>query len=238
MDGSTLMDNDIVGAFGRYFGRLILEPLPDGRLMRVIEPFGFINQDRDRWPVPSGTKIDGASIPQALWSLVGGPFEGKYRNASVVHDYYCDVRIKPWRTVHRMFFNAMRCSGVSEQRAKLMYAAVYFGGPRWSDTVVDNANLPRHDVGPDIMYSVNHTEFEEGVLDAVDVGGESASDLLKTRRLWPKGDEMRLHLNQLEALLASSQPTLSEIDKAIEASIDVLEPLGSQHRVHTRTVVP
>jgi hypothetical protein len=32
-----------------------------------------------------------------------------------------------------MFYTAMRCSGVDEQKAKVLYAAVYNFGPRWSE---------------------------------------------------------------------------------------------------------
>ena len=32
---------------------------------------------------------------------------------------------------HRMFYNASRCGGVGEVRAKVMYAAVFHFGPRW-----------------------------------------------------------------------------------------------------------
>jgi hypothetical protein len=212
------------GNYGSYFGRLILEPLPDGRLMRVVEPFGFLGADQDQWPVPIDAKVDGASIPQPLWSLIGGPFEGKYRNASVIHDYYCDVRSKPWRAVHRVFYNAMRVSDVSERRAKLMYAAVYFAGPRWSDTTVHNTRLPRADDHL-ILYRVAHTDFQLGVFEAVDVAGESAGTLLRSGKvMWPSGREVRLDLKQIEDLIEADQPSLAEIDKAIDDAVDVLSP--------------
>src|SRR4051812_31635812 len=102
--------------------------------------------------VPERTRVDGASIPQALWSIVGSPFTGKYVQASVIHDYYCDVRVRRWQHVHRIFYEAMLVSGVSETRAKIMYAAVYFAGPRWSDTVSHNTNLNR-------LFSVNASRF-------------------------------------------------------------------------------
>jgi hypothetical protein len=109
--------------------------------MRLIEDFGFMEADGLHWPVPRHSTVDGASIPQALWTLIGGPWEGKYRDASVVHDYYCAVRSADWRSVHRMFYRAMLVSGVSVRRAKVMYVAVYFGGPRWNEMVVENVRL-------------------------------------------------------------------------------------------------
>ena len=63
---------------------------------------------------------------------MGSPYTGEYRNASVVHDVACEKRDRPWEDVHLMFYEACRAGGVAEQKAKLMYAAVYHFGPRWS----------------------------------------------------------------------------------------------------------
>ena len=63
---------------------------------------------------------------------MGGPFEGKYRNASVLHDVAYDQHIRPWEECDRMFYNAMRCSGVSAVEAKTMYFALYKFGRHWN----------------------------------------------------------------------------------------------------------
>jgi hypothetical protein len=99
--------------------------------MTLLDDFGYVDAGNFAWKAPKEHSIDGASIPRVFWTFIGGPFEGKYRNASVVHDYECDVKQRPWRTVHRMFYNASRCGGVEETKAKVMYAAVYHYGPRW-----------------------------------------------------------------------------------------------------------
>lgn len=106
--------------------------LDEGRKVQLLKPLAFIHQQWDPWPVPSGTIADGASIPQPFWSLIGGPLEGRYRNASIVHDHYCVTRNRPWRDVHRMFYEAMLAGGVGQFKAKIMYYAVYRFGPRWS----------------------------------------------------------------------------------------------------------
>lgn len=49
--------------------------------MQLLEDFAFVNDDGTSWPAGSGRHIDGASLPQALWSILGGPCEGKYRRA-------------------------------------------------------------------------------------------------------------------------------------------------------------
>jgi hypothetical protein len=46
------------------------------------------------WTVQPHKEVDGASIPQAFWSIIGGPFEGFYIKASVVHDHYCEVKTR------------------------------------------------------------------------------------------------------------------------------------------------
>lgn len=126
---------------GRYEGELIVNMLDDGRRVKLVQPFAYIDPANLRWEAPKDAIVDGASIPKILWAAIGGPFEGKYRNASVIHDWYCDRRSRPWKAVHRVFYEAMVTSGVDPLQAKAMYAGVYWGGPRWSETVVHNTDL-------------------------------------------------------------------------------------------------
>jgi hypothetical protein len=58
-----------------FVGRVLAEWLPDGRNMRLEEPFEYVDAGGRRWPVPKGISVDGASIPQVFWSIIGGPFE-------------------------------------------------------------------------------------------------------------------------------------------------------------------
>jgi hypothetical protein len=108
-----------------------VELLDDGRGAHLLAPLSYRRPDGSDWPVPTGAWLDGASIPRPLWSLIGGPFEGRYRNASIVHDHYCITKTRPWQDVHRMFYEAMRCSGTGATQAKIMYYSVYRFGPRW-----------------------------------------------------------------------------------------------------------
>lgn len=117
---------------GTYTGNIRTEWLADNtRRMALLEDFAFTDASGKLWRAPKGSIIDGASIPRAFWSVIGGPFEGSYRNASVLHDVACQERSEPWQRVHRMFYEAMLASGVEERRARIMYAAVYYLGPRW-----------------------------------------------------------------------------------------------------------
>ena len=206
--------------FGRYTAPLILEPLADGRRMKLYRGFGFVDSAQRDWPVPAEAIVDGASIPRALWSVIGGPFEGKYRDASVIHDYYCDVRTRAWREVHRVFYDAMRASEVSELRAKIMYAAVYYEGPRWNDTVVHNSNvkgMAAVTLGRDASVSFDVEKFDSA----------SANDFLK-----PGGTSVRsegqaaLELNVLAEAIAQTNPSLDEIDDALDRSPGIMVPPG------------
>ena len=117
-----------------YQGTVFTEWLPDGRKMKLLEDFAYVDASGKRWLAKKGSSIDGASIPRGFW-WTGGPYEGTYRDASVVHDVYCDEDPKTasWRAVHRMFYDAMLTSGVEQARALVMYGAVYRHGPRWPD---------------------------------------------------------------------------------------------------------
>ena len=112
-------------------GKILAEWLEDGRKMKLLAEYTYTDPSATTWVAPDGSVVDGASIPKFLWSFIGGPFEGKYRKASVVHDVACDRKERDWRHVHRMFHSAMLCSGVPEWKARVMYAAVYHCGPRW-----------------------------------------------------------------------------------------------------------
>jgi hypothetical protein len=123
-------------SYGSYVGRVVVQWNDDGRSMTLIEPFAYVDPKGVRWEAPVGTRIDGASIPRFAWSIVGGPFEGKYRASSVVHDVACNERRRDWQDVHLMFHKAMLASGVDERIALIMYAAVYHFGPRWPREVM------------------------------------------------------------------------------------------------------
>jgi hypothetical protein len=125
------------GQFGAFDGRVAVEWLSDGGLdrdMRLLEPFAYRDQDGKIWSVPAGAVINGASIPQVLWSIIGSPYTGGYRRASVSHDYYCSQESgfpEPYQDVHRMFYNAARAGGVDEFSARRMYYAILAFGPKW-----------------------------------------------------------------------------------------------------------
>jgi Protein of unknown function (DUF1353) len=117
--------------WGYYSGQVEARWENDGRHMTLLSELRYIDPDGVVWIAPAGSVVDGASIPRVLWSFMGGPFDGKYRNGSVLHDVAYDQKTRPWQEADRMFYNAMRCSGVSPTEAKTMYYALYRHGRHW-----------------------------------------------------------------------------------------------------------
>jgi hypothetical protein len=117
--------------FGKFIGEFEARFNPDGRTVTLLSDLAFIDPDDLRWTAPKGIVVDGASIPWPLWSIVGSPYTGGYRRASVIHDQYCDTKQQGWQETHYVFYRACRVDGVSSLFAKLLYGAVLRFGPRW-----------------------------------------------------------------------------------------------------------
>lgn len=178
---------------GRFLGTVKTEWLrgpQDERRMVLLEDFIYVDPKGRSWTAPKGSKTDGASIPQVAWSFVGGPFDGQYREAAVIHDAYCESKSEPWRDVHRIFFYANRAAGVSEAKSKLLYGAVMIGGPKWGGGESKCFNC--HSAGETQL-----TPDAKGRLTAIPPLTEQ---------------DMR----QLSDFIANSSPTLEQIDEYVK----------------------
>ena len=157
----------------------------DDRRMRLLRAFTYIDPQGKRWTAPRGSLIDGASIPRPLWTIVGSPFTGLYRDASVIHDYYCDRMSEDWRAVHRMFYNAMRARGVGEVQAKIMFAAVYSFGPRW--------------------IAIRGAGFENGGLETVRISPGYDAEAEQQLRTWVEANNPSLE--EIESRVTPAPPS-------------------------------
>lgn len=117
--------------FGRMCTPIRVQWAPDGRTMWTNDVVRFMDSENRLWSVPPRTRIDGASIPRFFWRIIGSPFVGKFRAASVVHDHYCVVQTQTWQATHFMFYEAMLSTGVHPWKAWIMFKAVWYFGPRW-----------------------------------------------------------------------------------------------------------
>ena len=127
------IDQTIPGAtkWGYYSGDPVTRWSPDGRNMILVTELRYTDPTGEVWVAPAGSVTDGASIPRYLWSIMGGPFEGQYRNAAVLHDVAYGEHNRPWQDCDRMFYYAMRCSGVNAVEAKTMFYALFKFGHHW-----------------------------------------------------------------------------------------------------------
>lgn len=116
----------------QFTGDAILKVIPgEARKMELVDDLFFTDPDGKTWHAPAGSIVDGASIPRFFWRFIGGPWSGLYKRASIIHDVYCKTQTESWKSVHGMFKAAMRADGVGKWKARMMFKAVWFGGPRW-----------------------------------------------------------------------------------------------------------
>lgn len=200
---------------GTFRGALLVTFMADGRTMKLTQPYTFVDGAGLTWDVPTGAVVDGASIPQVAWSLIGGPFEGKYRNASVIHDWFCDVRTRSAEATHRMFFNAMIASGVEIRTAKTMYAAVAAFGPQWGATVVENNRLAAGDRSPPAITTPRNPP-----LPSVKPSNRNTKPIgrLPVQEGLPLDykEVEKLYFAEIRKRIATSDLTLDEIDALAE----------------------
>ena len=117
--------------WGRFSGPIETRWENDGVTMVLLNELRYTDPYGQVWVAPAGSRVDGASIPRPFWSIIGGPFEGKYRNASVLHDVAYDEQKVPPEEADLMFYNAMRCAGVGATTAKTMYYVLLRHGRHW-----------------------------------------------------------------------------------------------------------
>lgn len=114
-----------------WSGPVKVEWLLDGREMRLIETLTYCDGNGQLWRAYADDVIDGASIPRFFWRLIGSPFVGKYRRASVIHDVYCKTKVVDSVDLHGLFHEMMLADGVSRWTAFWMWLAVRLFGPRF-----------------------------------------------------------------------------------------------------------
>ena len=129
----SAVERDLIHRGAHFEGEVNTKWEDDGRCMTLLNAYSYFDGAKPEleWGAWTGMGTDGATIPEWAWSLIGGPFEGKYRNAAVVHDAACLLKNRTWEASADMFYDAMRTAGVGWTKAHLMYAAVAWFGPKW-----------------------------------------------------------------------------------------------------------
>ena len=88
--------------------------------------------------------FDGASIPKALWSVIGSPMTGGYQRAGCLHDALYASEYFPREVCDALFLEAMKSDGVGYVRRYAMYNAVRaFGWMVWRNHKQEEVNAYR-----------------------------------------------------------------------------------------------
>jgi hypothetical protein len=156
---------------------LTLDPKPvklSGRpytFFPIARTLEFVDGKARRWTAPQGTLTDGASIPQVFVPVVGSPRTPEFAAAAAVHDAYCGIgnedgavfHAAKWQDVHRVFYDTLIAGGTPEVKAKLMFAAVWLAGPRWTLNEKGSTNpvagVPQHILTAYMHQIENHIEL-------------------------------------------------------------------------------
>ncbi len=169
----------------------------------------FIDAKAQKWVAPRNTLTDGASIPRMFIKVIGDPRSREFLNAATVHDAYCGrgnesgqyYHVAPWQSVHRMFYDGLRVGGTPATKAKLMYAAVYLGGPRWAELRKSTGKTaPTTSAGAFAKQQTNQSLPDQGVSDSQLLGAlAAAKNFIATKN--PTLDELEAFLTKTEQKL-------------------------------------
>jgi hypothetical protein len=153
------------------------------------------------WEAAAGLETDGASIPAFFQPFVGKPFDSAFIKAAVIHDHYCVRHVRPWRQTHRVFYEGLLAQGVDKLKAKVMYYAVYLGGPKWVELI------PGKNCGMNCINTITNSNgkpvinFRNADYDLFDMGQE-----LKQVAASMEKDPDAVSLEQLEARAQQRRP--------------------------------
>jgi len=188
------------GRYGDFVGEVQCAWCDESRHMELVSDFEFIAPSGERWTAPAGSVIDGASIPRVAWSVVGGPYTGRYRRAAVLHDVACVQRARSSFDTHRMFYYACRAAGVGRGKAAMMYYAVQKHGPHWELPAKPLANPDCERSGKDPAADASAWRSFSRALS------RTAGDPVADARL-------REELEEVLRFAEAEDPTLDELDE-------------------------
>jgi hypothetical protein len=122
---------------GHFSGALAFHPpgCEKTRNCHLNDHFDYQDSHGKQWEAQKDDKTDGASIPDWAQPAIGLPFDPSFIRAAVIHDHYCDRHVRPMLQTHWMFYDALLASHVNATKAKVMYAAILIGGPKWIELI-------------------------------------------------------------------------------------------------------
>ena len=182
-------------AYADFEGELILEPsgCEATRECYIKNALRYTDPDELVWEAKKGLKTDGATIPEWAQPFVGAPYDRSFLKAAVVHDHYCDRHVRSWRSTHRAFYHMLIDLGVPKIKSKILYYAVFVGGPKWIEII-----QPK-DCGANCINEYNSLKSSEKIR----IKPESFNEI----------DEFDGRLKNIEKLLEEEDLTLEQIDE-------------------------
>jgi hypothetical protein len=144
MDKSVVWyeDKELIIWFNHKPNTNMIDPLPSMTKQEkaLIARFPFINctslevklTDIKKnvthcFTIPKHFRWDGASIPAALWIIIGAKTDARFRIPSLIHDYMCNNKyiVNFDRNFSSRVFKALlKVAGVSKTKCSTMYHAV------------------------------------------------------------------------------------------------------------------
>ena len=155
----------------------------DYRTMVLLEEFYYIDPDGEKWIAPVGSELNGATIPRQLWGIVGSPYVGKYRRASIVHDVHVgegankDVSKEHRMAADRMFYHACLNDGCSRKFAKMLYIGVRIGTLASKTKSLDDSDLSGSEFIDTRTISLEESEITSKFWKLVDSPTTQTKDL-------------------------------------------------------------
>ena len=146
--------------------------------MILIEEFTYTDPQGKCWKAPAKSIINGASIPRELWSIVGSPYVGSYRRASIVHDVavgenntQTNVTQQERKAADKMFYYACRCGGCGILEANILYIGVCLGTWKsglpslWNEKIAPSRLNPKDILSESPEEQYTRSKFAAIVMD-------------------------------------------------------------------------
>ena len=146
-------------------GTALEREFTDGEAWTVEAPMEWrIGETDTVLVVPKGFVHDKASVPRALWSFF--PKSGPYTRAAVIHDYLYWAQPCSREQADNLLMIAMKESGVSWFRRKVVYRGVRLGGgSAWSKNAEERTRgLPRFNPYGGVPGNVTWPQLRERLL--------------------------------------------------------------------------
>ncbi len=187
----------------------------------------FVDSEKKTWVAPKGTLTDGASIPPVFVKIVGAPTSQEFVNAAAIHDAYCGIgndnlaqyHSETWQDVHRMFYDALRVGGTPPKKAKIMFAAVYIGGPRWVPPRPRRAptQVARAQQSSGLFFSTKSVEEPIRSLDGQTLRQRGVSN-----------QRLELELKAAIDFINASHPSIATLERFLIGREEILRDLSAQ----------